>query len=102
VLLNLMHNAIEAFALAKTPTPQLHIQTWQADKCLYLSCADNGPGVPAQAQSSIFDMQYSTKPNNLGVGLWLSRYIVERHGGKLWLDETADQGARFVARIPAA
>lgn len=102
VLLNLIRNALEAMAMARTPFPVLRISTWHSDGQFHLSCADNGPGVSQAHAQSIFEMQFSTKPGNMGMGLWLSAYIVERRGGRLRLDATEGPGARFLMTVPVA
>ena len=65
------------------------------------SVQDCGPGVPPQAQAKLFDAFFSTKEDGLGMGLAISRTIVENHGGRLWLDASVEAGARFVFNIPS-
>lgn len=101
VLLNLMNNAMEALAEAGTAAPQILVRTWEAEGMMHLSVRDNGPGIQPKVQTSIFEMRYSTKHGNMGMGLWLSAFIVARRGGKLQFDPTWTHGARFEMTMPA-
>jgi signal transduction histidine kinase len=75
-----------------------------------LEVLDSGPGVPPADQPALFDLMQSSKADGLGLGLWLSRYIVERHGGRIdYADAGAQEsahpargltGACFSVRIP--
>lgn len=71
------------------------------DGSILFSVEDSGPGVPVEITHTIFDPFHSTKSDGLGMGLAISRTIVENHGGTLWLDASAATGARFAFRIPA-
>jgi signal transduction histidine kinase len=62
---------------------------------------DSGAGIPPEARDKLFDAFFSTKPDGLGMGLAISRTIVENHGGRLGLDTAAEAGTRFVFNIPA-
>ena len=62
---------------------------------------DNGPGVAPSARGSLFEPLASDKVEGLGLGLAISRTIVDAHGGTLWLGES-DQGAAFWLTIPVA
>lgn len=63
---------------------------------------DNGPGIPAEIRDRIFESYFTTKPVGVGtgIGLSISRSIVERHNGKVWFEESAAGGARFVVELP--
>ena len=96
VLLNLMHNSLEAMTAARTPQACILIRTWQDGASWRLSLHDNGPGVVPTLADSLFAIGLSSKPGNMGLGLWLARFIMERHGGQIWLDPQADRvGAHF-------
>jgi signal transduction histidine kinase len=62
---------------------------------------DCGVGIPPQAQEKLFDAFFSTKQDGLGMGLAISRTIVENHGGRLWSSTSVESGARFVFNIPS-
>jgi signal transduction histidine kinase len=72
-----------------------------------ISVSDNGPGVPAAQQGSIFERfrqggDVRHRPQGTGLGLPISRQIVEHFGGRLWLESTPGQGSRFSFSLPWA
>lgn len=100
VLMNLLDNALDAVTHVKTGQRWIRVNTWREPRWLCISVTDNGPGVPPHLREHIFELSESSKEHGLGLGLWLSRYIVERHGGRLWLDARQDTGTRFVLQLP--
>jgi signal transduction histidine kinase len=64
--------------------------------------ADRGPGVPATDREHIFDrfVQREGTRGSIGLGLYICRKIVDLHGGRIWVEDNPDGGARFVFRIP--
>ncbi|MDX8483257.1 PAS domain S-box protein [Mesorhizobium sp. VK24D] len=67
------------------------------------SVEDNGPGIPEAIRSRIFESYFTTKPVGVGtgIGLSISKSIVERHNGNIWFEEVEPHGARFVVQLPA-
>ncbi|WP_189523769.1 MULTISPECIES: sensor histidine kinase [unclassified Mesorhizobium] len=67
------------------------------------SVEDNGPGIPEAIRSRIFESYFTTKPVGVGtgIGLSISKSIVERHKGNIWFEEVVPHGARFVVELPA-
>ncbi|RWA67229.1 MAG: PAS domain S-box protein [Mesorhizobium sp.] len=67
------------------------------------SVEDNGPGIPQAIRSRIFESYFTTKPVGVGtgIGLSISKSIVERHNGNIWFEEVEPHGARFVVQLPA-
>ena len=63
---------------------------------------DAGPGIPADTLARIFDPFFTTKPNGMGMGLAISRTIIEAHGGRLWAENKSDGGAAFRFTLPIA
>ncbi|MDP3895730.1 MAG: ATP-binding protein, partial [Mesorhizobium sp.] len=63
---------------------------------------DNGPGIPAEIRDRIFESYFTTKPVGVGtgIGLSISKSIVERHNGRVWYEESDAGGARFVVELP--
>ncbi|HEU4887788.1 MAG TPA: ATP-binding protein, partial [Thermoanaerobaculia bacterium] len=65
-----------------------------------LSVRDAGIGVTPQSMDSLFDAFYSTKSGGMGIGLFVSRSIIERHQGRLWAESNDGPGATFSFSIP--
>jgi len=101
VLVNLLLNAVQALSGAKSESPKVLISTFQNDEGLVeLTVADNGPGIAPADQPRIFDRFFSTKAAGLGLGLPISRSIVESHGGRLWYDSDPGDPALFRVVLP--
>jgi signal transduction histidine kinase len=98
VLLNLMLNGIEAM---KGTGGELIVTSSRAeDDQLLISVTDSGPGLPAEEIERIFEAFFTTKPQGTGMGLSISRNIVESHGGRLWASGNAGRGATFHFTLP--
>jgi two-component system sensor kinase FixL len=101
VLVNLFRNALEA--MAHTPRKELTVtNVAAADDMIEVSVADTGPGFPEDVESSLFQTFFTTKETGMGVGLSISRSIIEAHGGRLWAETNAAGGATFRFTLPAA
>ncbi len=96
VILNLILNGVDAMASISDRPRELLISSRQhgPDKVL-VTVRDSGPGVDPQSLEKIFDAFYTTKPQGMGMGLAISRSIVERHGGRLWAEPNQGPGATF-------
>jgi PAS domain S-box-containing protein len=102
VLMNLMLNGIEAMQDAKTER-QLTIRSLVAEPGqLLISVTDTGVGVPREQADQIFNAFFSTKAQGTGMGLSISRSIVESHGGRLWATSNSGRGATFNFTLPTA
>jgi PAS domain S-box-containing protein len=98
VLMNLMLNAIEAM---RDVRGDLRITSQPNDDGhLLISVSDTGLGVPADKVDQIFDTFFTTKPQGTGMGLAISRSIVESHGGRLWAASDSERGATFRFTLP--
>ena len=62
--------------------------------------SDNGTGIPDTIGNTIFDLMKTSKSEGMGVGLWLSRYIVKRHGGALYYENQSHGGVAFIMELP--
>lgn len=104
VLVNLMRNAVEAMRGAgiAAPTSRIEITTADDDGKALVSVRDFGPGLDAEAAGRLFEPFFSSKPNGIGMGLAVSRAIVEAHGGRLWYEPDAAAGAVFRFTLPFA
>ena len=101
VILNLVRNAIEAMRGADVRARKLAIATvCHGNKHVLLSVHDTGVGIAQQAFDEVFKPFYSTKPEGMGIGLAVSRSIVENHGGRLWATANDGPGATFWLSIP--
>ena len=100
VLMNLMINAIDAMK-AVDGTGELIICSQQADDGhLMISVSDTGVGLPPQQADQIFNAFFTTKLQGTGMGLRISRSIVESHGGRLWAADNSSRGASFHFTLP--
>ena len=100
VLLNLMVNAMDAMRDQPPERRQLRIQTSAADGRVRVALRDRGHGIPESAMADIFRPFFTTKTQGLGMGLSISRSMVEAHGGKLWAENAPDGGAIFWIEMP--
>jgi C4-dicarboxylate-specific signal transduction histidine kinase len=101
VILNLVRNAIEAMDGANVRAKKLAIATvCHGNKHVLLSVHDIGVGIAGQAFNDVFKPFYSTKPEGMGIGLCVSRSIVEKHGGRLWATANDGPGVTFWLSIP--
>jgi PAS domain S-box-containing protein len=100
VLMNLMVNGIDAMK-DSDGTRELAIKSQRAEKGQVLvSISDTGVGLPAGQADRIFNAFFTTKPNGTGMGLRISRSIIEAHGGRLWASDNSPRGARFHLTLP--
>jgi PAS domain S-box-containing protein len=100
VLMNLMLNGIEAM---KETGGVLTVTTKRGEGCqVLISVSDTGAGLPAGRADEIFNSFFTTKPQGSGMGLAISRSIVESHGGRLWATSHDGQGATFHFTLLAA
>jgi PAS domain S-box-containing protein len=105
VILNLVRNAAEAMNKALDRPRNLRVRTARdmAQKLVCVSVRDAGEGLSSQQLDLQFNAFHSTKAGGMGVGLFVSRSIVERHGGRLWADSNLDEpGATFSFTVPCA
>jgi signal transduction histidine kinase len=95
VLMNLMLNGIEAMKDVDGKRELLIKSQQTQNEEVILSVSDTGVGLPAQQADQIFKAFFTTKPQGTGMGLSISRSIVEAHGGRLWADGNSPHGASF-------
>jgi signal transduction histidine kinase len=97
VFMNLMLNAIEAM---KDSGGDLTVKSELQDSQLQFSVSDTGVGLPKEKMDQIFSAFFTTKPQGSGMGLAISRSIVESHGGQLWATANDGRGATFHFTLP--
>ncbi|MBU3604519.1 ATP-binding protein [Polynucleobacter sp. AP-Kaivos-20-H2] len=100
VILNLLNNAIQALANSGTLQRRIAIEAIKADKFVLLSISDNGPGVPPEFKSHLFELLSTTKQTGMGLGLWLCKHIVTRYSGSIHYEDVVGGGAKFVVELP--
>jgi C4-dicarboxylate-specific signal transduction histidine kinase len=101
VLINLVTNAVEAMATVSDRPRRLTIRTALQGKEAVVSVTDSGIGLAPDQALQIFDSFYTTKPDGIGVGLAVSRSIIEAHGGSLSAVPGPRRGAEIAFRLPA-
>jgi PAS domain S-box-containing protein len=97
VFMNLMLNAIEAM---KDSGGELLVKSQMQDSQVLFSVSDTGVGLPTEKVEQIFSAFFTTKPQGSGMGLAISRSIVEAHGGRLWATSSGRHGATFQFTLP--
>lgn len=100
VLINLICNACDA--MSQSPRRELTIVTAKKDEFVEISVRDTGRGISDEVIETLFDSFVSTDPDRAGIGLSISRTIIEAHGGKLIAENRVDGGATFRFTIPEA
>jgi two-component system, LuxR family, sensor kinase FixL len=100
VLINLVANAMDAAAERSDTRGRVTMRVAAKDNAVTLRVEDNGYGVTPELADNIFDAYQTTKPRGMGLGLHLSRRIVQRHAGRLWWEPITTGGARFVVELP--
>jgi PAS domain S-box-containing protein len=100
VLMNIMMNSIDAMKNVDG-TREITIQSQRAENGhVLISVSDTGVGLPPEKAEQIFDAFFTTKTHGTGMGLRISRSIVESHGGRLWAANNSPRGARFAFTLP--
>lgn len=102
VLLNLLNNAIEALHASQQNQRRIKIRSRQEASMVKITIADNGPGIPNEDKELIFELLTSSKEAGMGLGLWLCKHIITRHGGSIQIEDTQGGGAAFVILLPLA
>jgi PAS domain S-box-containing protein len=101
VLVNLVTNAIDSMAAVKARSHTLIVRSEGLDEWVLISIQDSGSGIAPEEAERIFEAFYTTKPNGIGLGLSISRSIVESHGGRLSASPIRPHGSVFRVMLPA-
>jgi two-component system, LuxR family, sensor kinase FixL len=100
VLVNLVANAIDAASEQPDERGRVSVRVASNAAAITIQVEDNGRGVAPELADNIFDAYQTTKPRGMGLGLHLSRRIIQRHAGRLWWEPIEAGGARFVVELP--
>jgi signal transduction histidine kinase len=96
-VLNVLKNAVEA-----SPDAPVHAGGRRAGKKIEIRVRDGGPGLPPEAAALVFEPFYTTKEKGMGIGLYLTKRIIEAHGGTIEARGVAGQGTEFRIELPGA
>lgn len=103
VLLNLILNGMDAIDAARPEDRRLGVTArLSGTQTVEIVVNDAGPGIPADMLGQIFNPFFTTKSNGMGMGLAISRTIIEAHDGQLWAENRQDGGAAFLFTLPIA
>jgi PAS domain S-box-containing protein len=104
VLSNLLQNGIDAMQAggASPESFRLEVRTALAGDMAQVTVRDNGPGPDGAAKGRLFEPFFTTKPRGIGLGLTISRALIESHGGRLWHDSASGTGGAFHFTLPLA
>jgi signal transduction histidine kinase len=103
VVLNLVLNAVEAMSGEGWQPRELQISSHESKpEEVTVAVRDSGAGLGPQGPERVFDAFFTTKPGGLGLGLSISRTIIEAHGGRLWATPNQGQGTTFQFTLPAS
>jgi signal transduction histidine kinase len=100
VILNLVVNAIDAMKETSSKDRTINIRTSLVEGFAELSVSDHGPGIPEDKLEEVFNPFFTTKTEGMGMGLSITRTIVEAHAGQIWAENQEGGGALFRIRLP--
>ena len=100
VLLNLIINSIQALAVSQELQKKILIEGHLTHFGAEISITDNGDGISPQDQSNLFELLADSKKKGMGLGLWLCKHIVMRHGGVISFESHPGGGAKFIIKLP--
>lgn len=99
VLLNLINNAFEAMSAAEIKGV-ITLRAWQEAETAFIEVSDEGPGIPPENISRIWNIFYTTKPNGSGIGLAMAKRSIEQHQGTIGV-VSSPEGTTFTIKLPA-
>ncbi len=102
VVLNLVLNAFDAVDARPRGERRILLRTGRENGLVHAAVSDSGNGIPAEEFETVFTPFFTTKPQGLGMGLPISRSIIARHQGRIWVEAVPDGGACFRFCLPAA
>jgi signal transduction histidine kinase len=97
----LYHNSVEAMmGYVCDSGLKILIEVWCDDVSAYIGVADNGPGIRVEVRKYIFDLFKNHESTGWGVGLFIAKHLMYKHGGEINYDDSYKEGARFIISIP--
>ena len=103
MLLNLILNGMDALNGASGKDRRISVTALlDGAQAVEIAVSDTGTGIPADKLAHVFDPFFTTKPNGMGMGLPISRTIIEAHGGRFWAENNNNGGATFRFTVPIA
>jgi len=100
ILMNLLGNAIQALSEINTSPKIISVKGRYTFEGIEITVADNGVGIPDISQEALFELLTVSKTKGMGLGLWLCKHIVTRHGGRIFYRKAKEGGAEFVIILP--
>ncbi|WP_010586607.1 PAS domain S-box protein [Schlesneria paludicola] len=100
VIVNLIRNGMEAMLELPSDRSQLEIRTMRQGDVIQISISDHGHGIPVELQAQLFSPFFTTKAEGMGLGLSISRSIIETHQGQMLLLSSSESGTTFAIRLP--
>ena len=102
VLVNLIMNAVEAMSSVQDHERSLRVESRLHEPTdVLITVEDSGPGIEADEMEHLFEPFFTTKSHGMGLGLAISRSIIEAHGGRLWVSGRIPHGAVFHVQLPS-
>jgi signal transduction histidine kinase len=102
VLINLVLNAMQAVANQPEARRTVVVSVTKGEHGAVLAVRDRGRGIAPENRTKIFESFFSTKPDGMGLGLSITRTIVEAHGGRVWVESDLEEGSVFQVELPLA
>jgi signal transduction histidine kinase len=93
-------NAIDALKSSDKADKTITILGKNIGSEIQISITDSGLGIDQDVQTHMFELLSTTKSSGMGIGLWLCKHIISRHGGSIWFESFARKGATFFVRLP--
>jgi signal transduction histidine kinase len=100
VMVNLVMNAVDATRAISNGPREILIRSAKEGEAVVISVEDSGTGFTPEQMEQMFDPFFTTKPQGIGMGLSISRSIVQSHGGQLWASRRTPHGAKFEFTLP--
>jgi signal transduction histidine kinase len=100
VFLNLANNSIDALKSTGQLDKKISLLGEHTNSGIQLTIKDNGPGIDSKVQPHMFELLSTTKGSGMGIGLWLCKHIVMRHGGSIWFESLPGEGTTFFVSLP--